>query len=75
MYYVYLIKRNDKSGTYIGYTENLQKRFKEHKNKKPELIYYEAYKAEKDAREREMKLKQRGQTVRRLKERLKYSLT
>lgn len=74
MYYVYLL-RNSKTGrTYIGSTNDLKRRLKEHRDKKPELIYYEAYKDEADARAREKILKQRGQTVRRLKERLKYSL-
>ena len=73
MYYIYLI-RNSKTGTtYIGYTDNLKRRFKEHKDKDPELIYYEAYRNKKDAIERERKLKQRGQAIRRLKERLKNS--
>jgi len=74
MYYVYMLNRGDKNSTYIGYTDNLLRRLKEHKAKKPQLVYYEAYKAEKDARLREKMLKQRGQTVRRLKERLRYSL-
>jgi len=74
MYYVYLIKNKATEETYIGYTNDLRKRFKEHRDKNPELIYYEAYKAEKDARNRELKLKHRGQTIRRLKERLKNSL-
>ena len=74
MYYVYLLKRLDIDETYIGYTNDLKRRLNEHRDKKPELVYYEAYKSEKDAREREIKLKQRGQTVRRLKERLEYSL-
>lgn len=73
MHYVYLIKNQTKGETYIGYSGDLEKRLKEHKDKRPELIYYEAYRSEKDARKREMKLKQRGQTVRRLKERLEYS--
>lgn len=73
MYYVYLIKNKRDEQSYIGYTNNLKRRLKEHKDKKPELVYYEAYKSEKDARNREMKLKQRGQAVRRLKERLKES--
>lgn len=75
MFYVYVIKNRLTNGTYIGYTNNLQRRFKEHQDKRPELVYYEAYKSEQDARSRELKLKQRGQTVRRLKERLKHSLT
>ena len=74
MYYVYLIKNLTTNNTYIGYTSDLKRRIKEHKQKNIEIIYYEAYKNEKDAREREKKLKQRGQTVRRLKERLKNSL-
>ena len=74
MYYVYLI-RNFKTGkTYIGSTNDLRRRLREHRSRRPGLIYYEAYKDERDAREREGKLKQRGQAVRRLKERLKYSL-
>lgn len=74
MYYVYLIKDRVANQSYIGYTNNLRRRIIEHNPKKPDLIYYEAYKDEKDARIRERKLKQRRQTVRRLKERLKYSL-
>ena len=73
MYYVYLIKDSRFDKTYIGYTNNIERRLKEHKDKKPELIYYEAYNNEKDARSRELKLKQRGQSARRLKERLKNS--
>ncbi len=74
MYCVYLTKNLVTNNTYIGYTSDLRRRVKEHKRKNMELIYYETYKSEKDAREREKKLKQRGQTVRRLKERLKNSL-
>jgi predicted GIY-YIG superfamily endonuclease len=73
MYYVYLIRGLASHETYVGYTKDLRRRFREHKNKNPELVYYEAYKSEEDARSREMKLKQRGQTIRRLKERLKNS--
>ena len=61
MYYVYAIKNLNIGNLYIGYTKNLKRRLKEHKNKKPELIYCEAYKSEVDAREREKKLKQYGQ--------------
>ena len=75
MYYVYLLKNQTKSEIYIGYSENLRRRIKEHTPKNPELVYYEAYKSEKDARGLEMRLKQHGQTKRRLKERLQNSLT
>ncbi len=75
MYYVYVIKNRTSNEIYIGYSEDLRRRVKEHVSKKPELVYYEAYRSEKDARNREMALKQHGQTKRRLKERLRYSLT
>lgn len=74
MYYVYVIRNRVSGDTYIGYTDDLKRRIKEHKKKNPELIYYEAYKHEYDARDRERMLKQRGQTIRRLKERIKRSL-
>jgi predicted GIY-YIG superfamily endonuclease len=74
MFYVYLIVNKLSKETYIGYTSDLRRRFAEHKYKNPKLIYYEAYLSEKDARIRELKLKQRGQTVQRLKERLIESL-
>ena len=75
MFYVYLLKNTETDTTYIGYTKDLKRRLKEHKDKKPVLIYYEAYKNKKDAQERERRLKQRGQTIRRLKERLSNDLT
>ncbi len=74
MYYVYLIKNRENDKTYIGYTKDLKRRFSEHRDKKPDLIYYEAYKSKKDAYYREQKLKQRGQSIRWLKERIKNSL-
>ena len=72
MYYVYLIRKSGKF--YIGYTENLRRRLLEHRISGKNLIYCEAYKSEEDARERERKLKQRGQAVRRLKQRLTRSI-
>jgi predicted GIY-YIG superfamily endonuclease len=74
MYHVYLLKDRVKHETYIGYLSNLRRRIKEHNLKNPELIYYEAYNSKKDACRREFQLKQRGQTVRRLKERLAHGL-
>ena len=74
MYYVYVLKNRQKEITYIGYTNNLERRLREHREKEPELIYYEAYKSEGDARNRELKLKQRGQSIRHLKNRIKISL-
>ena len=74
MYYVYFIKNIDENESYIGYTNDLKRRIAEHKDKKAELIYYEAYKSKLDAQDRERKLKQRGQAVRCLKNRIKNSL-
>jgi putative endonuclease len=74
MFYVYLLKNRKFGTTYIGYTNDLKRRFKEHVAEIPELVYYEAFKSEKDARKRERMLKQ-GQTIRRLKERLFESLS
>ena len=72
MFYVYYLKTLN--GTYIGYTKDLRRRIYEHRSKKPELVYYEAYRDERDAQHREKILKQRGQSIRRLKERLRWSL-
>ncbi|KKQ42312.1 MAG: hypothetical protein US60_C0020G0018 [Microgenomates group bacterium GW2011_GWC1_37_8] len=84
MYYVYLLKSVRKpERIYIGSTKDLKKRLQEHnsnkshftKNYSPwELIYYEAYKSEKDARVRESKLKQHGKGKQELKKRLLFSL-
>ena len=74
MYYTYFIRNTRNGSTYIGYTDDLERRLKEHSEKSPELIYYEAYKDKKDAQNRERKLKQRGQAIRWLKGRLKHSL-
>jgi len=74
MYYVYLIKKGD-GKTYIGYTNDLKRRIiYEYKDKKPELIYYEAYKDKLDAQDRERKLKQRGQAIKLFKKRIENSL-
>ena len=64
--YVYVIKSRFKNFTYVGLTHNLKKRFVEHNNKEEistkayapfELIFYEAYRNEKDAKRREGYLK------------------
>jgi len=60
---------------YYGYTNNLDRRITEHnKKQKKELIYYEAYKSEFDARNRERRLKQHAQALTALKSRLEESL-
>lgn len=73
MYYVYLIQNKKTKEIYIGYSSDLKRRLIEHKEKNPELLYYEAYRDKRDAVARELRLKQRGQSVRWLKERAKFS--
>ena len=62
MFYVYILRSKRDHDLYLGSTNDLRRRFEEHNKGKVystklrtpfELIYYEAYKAEKDARERE----------------------
>ena len=83
MYYVYILKSKKDNKLYTGATNDLRRRFKEHNTGKVkstkyrvpfELIYYEAYKAEKDARDREHNLKLRANALSQLKRRIKISL-
>ncbi len=70
MYYVYVLKIKS-GGLYIGYTEDLKRRLKQHQLKKEcALIYYEAYLFSKLARDRERNLKQYSGAWRALKKRL-----
>ena len=73
MHFVYLIKNGQNGKLYFGYTKNLERRVKEHKQKFPkdEVIYYEAYLYEKDAKNREKRLKYFGSAWRALKKRIK----
>ena len=79
MFYVYILKSKKDGNHYIGSTNNLRRRFKEHnegkvyatKFRKPfELVYYEAYQNDKDARHRESNLKLRSRAFAQLKKRL-----
>jgi len=72
MYYVYLLK-NEYNKIYIGYSCDLGRRVEEH-GKTWELVYYEAYRAKKDAILRERKLKHYGNSLAHLKKRLSHSL-
>lgn len=83
MYYVYLIKSKNDNKLYIGITNDLRKRFSEHNqglNQSTKyrrlfgLIYYEAYKSQKDARLREVKLKKFKNLYAELKKRILNSL-
>ncbi len=84
MYYVYLLRSKKNYKFYIGYTTDIEKRLRSHnagestatKAGTPfELIYYEAFRSKKDALIREKKLKHYGQSLYRLKQRLKESIT
>ena len=76
MYYVYIIKSKKRAWKYIGFCEDLEKRFSEHNKGKVkascpykpfELVYYEAFVNKSDARAEELFLKTgKG------RERLKY---
>jgi len=69
MYYVYILKINKKF--YIGYTEDLCRRFKEHcKKGEAELIYYESYRYKNLATKREKQLKYYGSAWRALRNRI-----
>ena len=59
MDYVYILKNSSTKRVYIGYTKNLKRRLIEHKKEDNdiELVYYEAYNNEKQARLRERRLK------------------
>lgn len=75
MYYVYCIQHLKNKEFYYGYTSNLKRRFKEHKSKDKDwkLVYYEAYDSIIDARKRESKLKDYGQSRTHLKKRIHNS--
>lgn len=83
MFYNYILRSKKDGNLYIGSTNNLKRRLTEHntgkvfstKHRRPfELLYYESYKSEKDARKREANLKLRSRAFTQLKKRLKYSL-
>ena len=71
MYYTYILKWKRNNKFYIGYTDNLERRIKQHQRKEDlNLIYYESYQFEQFARLREKKLKYYGSAWRALKKRI-----
>ena len=83
MFYVYILKSKKDNNFYIGSTNDLKRRINEHnsglvfstKSRMPfELVYYEAYKSEGDARKREKSLKLRSRAFAQLKKRIKESV-
>jgi putative endonuclease len=83
MYYVYILKSQVDGNLCTGYTNDLRRRLSEHntglsratKARRPfKLIYYEAYRSEKDARKREQGLKLDGRALGQLRRRISESL-
>jgi putative endonuclease len=83
MFYVYVLVEKETRDTYIGYSSNLRKRVVQHqtgsgakttKHGDWHLVYYEAYLSEKDAINRERKLKHYGQSRTHLFRRIKNSI-
>ena len=83
MYQVYILKSKKDNSLYIGYTNNVERRLKEHNNSKVgytkerqpwSLIYYESFNSLEDARQREKGLKHFGKAFGQLKRRIKNSL-
>ena len=71
MHYVYVMIWLSSRNFYIGYSNDLVRRMKEHsKEGKCKLLYYEAYLYEKSAKIREKKLKQYGSAWRAIKKRI-----
>ena len=83
MFYIYVLRSIKDDKLYIGYTGDLKRRIFEHnaktelstKNRTPfQLVYYEAYLSEKDAKLREHNLKRFSGSYIHLKKRIKNSL-
>ena len=79
MFYAYILRSNGDSGTYVGYTSNLQRRLMNHnsgqvkstRHRRPlELILFEEFSTSIEARKRELYWKSGGGR-RKLREMLK----
>ena len=84
MYYVYVLKSIKDKSLYVGYSNDLKRRFDEHndlknvstKHKAPfQLVYYEAYKSRADARHREDMLKRFSGSMVHLRKRIRESMS
>lgn len=82
-FYVYICRSLKDDRLYVGSTNNFERRLKEHaqgdvpstKHRQPfELLYYEVYKVEKDARMREKYLKGGGRARKNLNIQLSETL-
>jgi putative endonuclease len=80
---MYLLQSKKNQSFYIGYTSDLKQRLEMHNSGESsytkkyvpwKLLYFEGYASKQDAYLRERSLKRHAQGLRRLKERLRYSL-
>ena len=76
MFYTYVLRNGRTTRLYIGFSGNLKQRVVSHQKRDPawQLVYYEAYASEADARQRECDLKQYGSAWSGLKRRIQGSL-
>ena len=84
MYWVYVLHHSKTKEIYIGKTNDLKRRLREHqsnqqistrrKDGKWKIVYAEMYVSKCDADERELKLKQHGSNKRWLLDRIKHTL-
>lgn len=83
MFYVYVLQSDKDKKLYIGFTNDLKKRLREHvqgkslstQSRRPlRLVYYESYASSEDARNRESRLKRFDGSYSNLKRRIKRSL-
>lgn len=83
MFYVYILQSIKDNKLYIGYTKDLKNRFLQHnkglvestKKRRPfNLIYYESYKNQQDALDREHSFKNSGSVYNSLIKRIKRSI-
>ena len=82
MFYVYMIYSKSYDEFYLGSTDDLKRRYEEHKGGKTKstrkakdwkIVYYEAYLTYKAAKQREAKLKKSGKLYVNLKQRIRES--
>ena len=77
MSYVYVLIDPMSAEIYIGFSNDLRRRIDEHGksvHRGWKLVYYEAYQSEDDARRRERRLKDHGNAIRLLKDRIADSI-
>ncbi|MBI3627601.1 MAG: GIY-YIG nuclease family protein [Candidatus Sungbacteria bacterium] len=84
MFFVYILKSLKDLKLYTGSTNDLRRRLREHnsgliastKFRRPlRPVYYEAYRSESEARQREKNLKLRARALQQLQKRIKESIS